>query len=443
MAIIALLILVLSWISSVFERKAGDYKYRSFYEESDRIDVLLMGSSHIMNAVFPMELWHDHGITSYNFGGHNNYMPISYWTLKNALDYADPEVVVIDCYGLEHMEKVGDNPDFVHQSLDDVPFSINKVKAVVDLSNDPYGWGLSRREPGTQESISDRIETETSFLWDFSLYHERWREVDEYDFEPPASYEFGAESRILVSEAGEIVPNAGGRLDGETTGTEYLRKMIDECRDRGIEVVLVFLPFPVTEEETWDSVNTLHDLADECSVDLIDYQELGIVDFATDCYDKNSHMNPSGALKITNHLGTYLEGLGVADHRGDEAYAYWDNEYELYDETKALRLGMTEDLNTHLMLLSDPEYEYDISVGDARIYEDPATLALMNNSGVAISTEAVSADGIIEIRTYEPSRGDIPVDISRFMIPEGSPVINRHVTDDGTVWLNSSAIRIP
>lgn len=69
--------------------------------------MLFMGTSHVLNAVYPMELWNDYGIVSYNFGGHGNYLPTTYCIMKNALEYTTPKLMVIDCFFLGQNKKCG------------------------------------------------------------------------------------------------------------------------------------------------------------------------------------------------------------------------------------------------------------------------------------------------------------------------------------------------
>lgn len=450
--VLVLTALVLSRCSKVMQRKADINKYGAFFEHSEDMEVLFMGSSHMLNAIFPMDMWHDHGIIAYNFGGHDNYLPVTYWVMENALDYADPKVVVIDCFRLECMEKISRNRDYLHHSFDAMPFSIKKARAMTDLLNDPTA---------DLGGIGGWLEAYNALLLDYTVYHARWNEIDEGDFAVVPSFEYGAESSVLVSEAAETVSNDGAKLSGETTGTQYLKRMIEDCKNRGIDVLLVALPFPVTQESTWMTVNTAQDIADEYGVDFINFHDMDVVDFSTDCYDMDSHMNPSGAWKITDYLGTYLkDNYGLTDHRGDEAYAYMDSDWNLYHEFKAIRLVGIDDLNTYLMLLADRNYEYEMYVGDTRIYEDSTTLNLLRNSGVEaeidFETRYISThggvtvsdaatdltDGIIEVRVYEPARGDELIDTAQFAIPAGSPVVNRYVIETGNVILYSSAQRI-
>lgn len=44
------------------------------------------------------------------------------------------------------------------------------------------------------------------------------------------------------------------KLEGETTVTENLHKMIEDCQTRGIEVLLVYLPFPAEEARQKEAI---------------------------------------------------------------------------------------------------------------------------------------------------------------------------------------------
>ena len=60
-----LLVLILVRISGLVERKSAYQKNGDFMEQSEDLDVLFLGTSHVINGVFPMELWKEYGITSY------------------------------------------------------------------------------------------------------------------------------------------------------------------------------------------------------------------------------------------------------------------------------------------------------------------------------------------------------------------------------------------
>ena len=86
----ALLAFVLAAVGRVVERKQSRQRFGPFLENPQSYDVLLLGDSHVVNGIYPMELWADYGIASYNMASYGNSMVVSYWTLMYALDYMTP-----------------------------------------------------------------------------------------------------------------------------------------------------------------------------------------------------------------------------------------------------------------------------------------------------------------------------------------------------------------
>ena len=382
-AVFGLVVFVLAHLTDIVERKSSDYKYIPFFEHAEDMDVLFMGTSHVINAVFPMELWKDYGITSYNFGGHGNALPTTYWVIENALDYAKPKVVMVDCLGLANNCKTSTAYEQVHLSLDAFPLSVTKLKTANDLLND------AEYERQVEEGLIDGTgekRVRLGLLWDFSVYHTRWNELTAADFEPTHTVEYGAESRIQIAEPNPVLHIARDeKLETETVGMDYLKKIIEDCQKRGIEVVLTYLPFPASEGE-WQEANTVYDIAEEYQVKYINFLNMDLVNYDTDCFDPTSHLNPSGARKVTEYLGKLLrKDCGVADHRGDDRYQYWDDDYAAYEAFKMDNLGAQADLNTYLMLLADKNVGFVMKVQDGRIFEDSVTMNLLENLGVDVS----------------------------------------------------------
>lgn len=59
-----------------------------FYDEpKNTLDVIFIGSSHVMCSVYPMELYDRYGIASYVFASSAQLLPQSYYQLKEALRY--------------------------------------------------------------------------------------------------------------------------------------------------------------------------------------------------------------------------------------------------------------------------------------------------------------------------------------------------------------------
>lgn len=340
LAVAVLIIWGLGHLSDITERKKSKNKFSDFYRQEEEYDVLFLGSSHVLNGVFPMELWRDYGIVSYNLSGHGSRAAVNYWILKNALEYTTPKLVVVDCYMLGLKEKVG-TIDQLHMSVDHIPFSKIKVAAIQDLVEDK--------------------EEQKDFLWKFSIYHNRWSDLDTQDFTMEYSPEKGAESRIAVAATEEVEAYDGsGKLE-ETIAMEYLRKTIELCQEQGIEVLLTYIPFP--GNRGWQPENnSAADIAMEYGINYLDfYTLLGTLNLNTDFYDKNAHMNPSGARKITEFLGEYIVSVyGIKDQRGNEDYSAWHEDYKTYTEFKHDNIRNEQELKNYLMLLRDKNLSYGV-----------------------------------------------------------------------------------
>lgn len=71
-------------------------KYMEFYKEKEDFDVLFFGSSRMLDGVYPIELWDTYQITSFNMAQHAESLPVTYWQIKNVLNYTTPKVIVVD-----------------------------------------------------------------------------------------------------------------------------------------------------------------------------------------------------------------------------------------------------------------------------------------------------------------------------------------------------------
>ena len=104
----AVTLLLTAWLlfalTELTENKDSDNKYSDFFRDRE-YDVLFFGTSNVIDDVFPMELWKEYGIVSYNCGGTSNQLATTYWVMENALDYVTPKVVVIDCLHLSEDRK--------------------------------------------------------------------------------------------------------------------------------------------------------------------------------------------------------------------------------------------------------------------------------------------------------------------------------------------------
>lgn len=388
---ICLTVCFLSCLTNLMERKDGRAKYADFFEQKENFDVLLMGTSHVINGIFPMELWNEYGIISYNLGGHDNQMATTYWVMENALEYTTPEVVIIDCYGIISNNKCSENFALLHLSLDPFPLSATKVKTIWDLLDDPALEESLANKTGSEEG---EPRTRIGLLWDYSVYHSRWAELEQSDFVPDLTYEKGAESRIAITRGTMERISPDQKMEKGTTGDQYLRKMIEDCQSRGIEVVLAYMPLLAVEHMQREA-NYVYDLAEEYGVNYINFLDLDVIDYQTDLYDK-THVNPSGARKITDYLGEYLiSNYEIPDQRQNEEYSFWYEDYNEYIALKNRNLADCGDVEEYLMLLAGDDVDAIIDVRDKNIFRNTGVISLFENLGADISSLNENTDFIM------------------------------------------------
>lgn len=328
--LILLIVLIICTVAgSITKRKDSDRKYTDFKENARNIDVLFIGSSHVLNGINPAVIYSETGITSYNMGKPGGMVPESYWTYKLARQYGKPKCVVIDLWSLDRDYKyldimTGNNTEdeiqnsvsLLHTNMDTWPLNGTKIDAVKDLIS------------------SNTVRAE--FLFPFSLYHSRWNAVYKDDFILNNSksdsniYVLGSEAReeIYIEHNPNEPDDKSGTLSEETVSTQYLRKLIEECSAEGIEVIMTFLPMTYSHYQDFQAANYGEQLADEYGlefINLLDHSTLTLVDFTSDMSDE-SHLNESGMYKVSKYIAERLsERDYLADHRNDEGYDFFES----------------------------------------------------------------------------------------------------------------------
>lgn len=355
--VIGLLGVCICTLSSLVERKESKIKYRDFFEDPECYDVLFFGSSHTIDSIYPMELWHDYGIVSYNMGGHGNRIPTNYVILKEALNFSNPQLVVIDCFNIVSDRMYSDSIEQAHLSLDAFPLTYEKVADIHELIQD------------------SKLEKE--FLWDFVTYHNRWDSLTLNDIHPNYNVEKGAEIYVAVAVPNEVAPfSPDNKFEEETNGTKYLEKMIELCQEKEIEVLLTYLPFPSASTDQAEA-NRVADIAQKYNVKYINFLSLeDIVDFDTDCLDEASHLNPSGGRKVTDYLGDFI----TKNYKIENQTVDWASDYKEHTDYKISLIRQENELKNYLMLLCDKNLSCHICIDSTiDLADDPVLKKLIEN----------------------------------------------------------------
>ena len=345
-----------------------DNTVKGIYKEPEnRIQVLFLGSSKVVNAISPITLYNEYGMCSYNMGTEKQrYLASYYWLREIYTRHSKTlKVVVLDISPLfEECDEAFDEKALVHMK-----FSSNKIEAYRAM-----------------EELYDNY----SFMDHFfpvAAYHSRWADITGDDFQKfdrnsNQFYTRGQHldfttvlyadtlSRIFIpnNDFSEIHDYTAEELESvwDVNNREYLYKIAEFCRDRGLSLVLTGLVRPAIDDLENESINYL---SRKLGVPYINtnlpeiQKEIGL-DFAYDFVDHGSHVNVFGAEKISRYIGAFLKtSYEIEDIRGQEDYAYLDKmagEFKKIDAIIALR--NCGDLDEYLDLLNGGNYSVFLSV---------------------------------------------------------------------------------
>lgn len=357
-----LFFVILAFLTALFKPKWLENRWQSaktnnsFYElEDDSIDVAIIGSSVVAAAVDPFQLYEEYGISAYNMGVMQQPMLGTYYWLQEILKTQHPKVVVVE---VKTAGRVSDkNEADARKSYDYMRFGKNKIEYAIDYCK-------------TNEE-AELFE----YLFPFGKYHTRWSELtaDDYNFVAGnnKSLTRGFATLTTVSDVefnGFDINKDSKDKEFNETNSEYLKKIIETCKNNNIEVVLV-----KTADSSWNvkKYKFVKKIADEYSVDYIDFNDSRIIsatgmDLSKELAD-SVHLNLEGAKKTTSYLGGYLASkYNLTDYR-NEAGKVSDGlkkEYETYKYVyEDAKLCMENNLAEYLNKINTDYYTVVVASG--------------------------------------------------------------------------------
>lgn len=344
------------WFSSrLMVNKASREQYEQFFQAEQDFDVLFLGSSHVINGVSPIDLFYQYGITSYNLSMHGNYVASSYYLLKESLGLLEqkrrqlPKAVVLDIYGGE--ESVFD----LHNAWDSFPFSNVKVEMVRDL--------VPKKD-------------QAAMLVPFFLYHNRWSELNQKDFQLYVNRMYGVQPRYEICyPADEIVMNPEDMEEADEKKLDYVDRIHKLCESKGIRLMVIHIPYSYHPE--WQrEANFVCNYVEDQGILCRNYmnQDIGL-DFELDFYDQG-HLNAAGMRTMTTELGRLLKEAGMEDHRGQPGEQVWETEREAFLQYRIWQLELVHDGKAYLMGIYDPDLISKVRITEAAL-EDKQTAKLV------------------------------------------------------------------
>ena len=412
---LALLVGAISWCARLLEQKEARKQYEPFFQSKTNFDVLYFGTSHMWNHVLPMEMWKDYGISSYNWGYSNCTPAEEYYILQDVLKYTKPKVIVIDAYGLVEYNanrngKYKDNKiEQQHVQFDSFPiWSLSKIRASQD--------------------VFDTYEHNEDFIWNFIMYHNRWSELGQDDFEVNVTTEKGGRFFTGLGKATFTPVPADSKIELTSVCYPYYLKMIEYCRDRGIQVLGVYLPFAAKEQQQ-RVANTLGEIVEQYpNCKFVNMLTENILDFETDISIDDHHLNYSGACKVTDWLGQYLrEHYELEDYSKNES---WIQDYEKYREYKASVLKEETKLATSLVQLADDDFTAEVEIYDETLSRSPRLNKLLENANIVPVVTSSDTGAALRMKVYNVKTKELVSD-AYYMFNSDTRILNNIVWQTG------------
>ena len=331
---LVIFLILFSQVSDIFRKKhtQADMVRSLYYQEDNSIDVLALGSSHMYYGYSPNKVWGDTGISSFMLGDPAQTLPMAYYLLREALQFQNPKVILLDSYSF-YYDEFANTDGHLRIALDNIKLfhglklNLNKIEAVNAAMPDA-SW-----------------QKKMTYLIPFSIYHARWNQLGEKDFKAESgAWMHGGkiEFRCEVSETPPEMEIQDVSL--HPIELEYLDKIRSLCEEKGIELAFCFLPITSKDEEYYYEVEcmdaALKKYLEEQDISYLDVMEDSQkqIDYATDFYDY-VHLNYYGQVKSTETIETYLENhFQLEDHRQDPEYEVWNKQYSTY--LKKVEKGM-------------------------------------------------------------------------------------------------------
>lgn len=324
------------------KRLDGITTIQNFYVQPENsVDVLMVGSSHMGMNIDPGEMWHANGISSYNLWGSVQPTWNSYFFLKEALKYQTPKLVIMDAYGAINLNQ--DYSDDARQVANvlGMRMSLNKIQAIAASSPEERWNNMFLMYPIIHDRIDEvYIDDFLHFPWNKALVNEKGYSPAYGHYGVP--FEFADEQGS--SEVTELYPKS----------KEYLIRIIELLKEKGIPMVLVQSPVPNAMGQEKQN-NALEIIAEQYDVPFYNLNllrmEMGIEQ--SDFLDIE-HLNAIGARKMARYLADILqEEYDLEDHRNDPRYQSW----EVYYQNNAKNyLKAITDVGDYFSELADREY---------------------------------------------------------------------------------------
>lgn len=290
-------------------------RYSEFYnQEPNSIDMVYIGSSHSYCTFDPEIIDSILKTSSWQMGTPLQHYDTSYYVLREVLNYQKPKKVVLEIYWdilKDEFEMKQANSFFEvlkNQELKDE--YINKVFPI----NERIKYSLFPIRYQQDYFAYEANEIQNNLEEKYGVHKKALPEVKGTEYYRSRGYTY---CDIIMPENEYDETNQFKGFDGEDwefnrTQKKYIEKIIELCKDEGIELYFVTAPVANVSMdyiENYDIVhNTVAEFAKENDIPYIDYNIVNKEEnlLTNENFRDDAHLNHSGVQIVDKHFAQWL-----------------------------------------------------------------------------------------------------------------------------------------
>jgi len=285
--------------------------WKDLYKQApNSIDVMFMGSSHARFA-FDTRIFDDElKIKSFNLSSSGQTPLVGYFSLKEALKYQKPKLLVYEAYWSEF--GMNDNTTSAYMVYDYMRGFDTKIQLLANMyDNKEFSSFLVQVFSRTYKYRDSFIPAVKNILK--GRFIKPLLPSNDVKFTDFTYYEngyFGSGKVVGNEKLFKKNPfrNAGSKLQWDQTQDEYFKKTLKLCKDNNIKVIVVTAPLP---KPTMDYIKNYKEysskimsITNDFGLEYIDYNIINRTGdiFKNDFFYDSNHLNLKGTRLIDNSL---------------------------------------------------------------------------------------------------------------------------------------------
>lgn len=297
-------------------------QYLKDHPEDNEHDVMVFGSCHSYTSFDPLYLEARTGISAFVYGNAGEIIPTTYVRMVDQFKKHVPKVALVEIWSIQPYETYSTHERvfgfYLGDNLEGTKLSREKLEVIKDFGN------MEFPEEDVKITDIDNITMNIPMVrYKDRLTDESLTTVDfDYSFEGTQPYNtastFNEMKSRLTRNGFRLNPfNAvldyaerqktiedGDFMELEPDIVKYIQKIIDLCKENGVELIFYRAPYLSRVNELKKLVH-LNEICEENGVKYIDLEKEISYNCETDFFDA-WHLSQIGADKSTEYLSNYI-----------------------------------------------------------------------------------------------------------------------------------------